>query len=60
LFFLGDMGVTMLITRRIAAGSSVNSTLSSAIFLRVGLSILSVSAVMIAGGPEVVPIVNSI
>jgi hypothetical protein len=53
------MGVTMLVTRRIAAGSSVNSTLSSAIFLRVGLSILSVSAVMIAGGPEVVPSVNS-
>jgi len=47
--FLSDMGVTMLITRRIASGSSVNSTLSSAIILRIGLSILSVSAVMLAG-----------
>ncbi|MCD4706958.1 MAG: polysaccharide biosynthesis C-terminal domain-containing protein [Candidatus Sabulitectum sp.] len=47
--FLSDMGATILITRRIATGNPVNNTLSSAIILRTGLSILSVLAVMIAG-----------
>ncbi|MCK5841960.1 MAG: oligosaccharide flippase family protein [Candidatus Sabulitectum sp.] len=47
--FLSDMGATMLITRRIAAGSPVDRTLSSAIFLRTGLSVIAVSTVMLAG-----------
>ncbi|MCK5132602.1 MAG: polysaccharide biosynthesis protein [Candidatus Sabulitectum sp.] len=49
IIFLSDMGATMLVTRRIAAGSPVNSTLSSAIFLRSGLSIITVSTVITAG-----------
>ncbi len=47
--FLSDMGATMLITRRIAAGSPMNRTLSSAIFLRTGLSMVTVTTVMFAG-----------
>ncbi|MCD6587605.1 MAG: oligosaccharide flippase family protein, partial [Candidatus Fermentibacteraceae bacterium] len=47
--FLNDMGVTMLVTRRIAAGGDVNSTVSSAIVLRSVLSITTVSVVMAAG-----------
>lgn len=48
--FLSDMGATMLITRRIAAGGETNSILSSALILRSALSIITVSAVMLAGG----------
>jgi O-antigen/teichoic acid export membrane protein len=47
--FLNDMGVTMLVTRRIAAGSDVNSTLSAAVVLRSVLSIVTVLAVMAVG-----------
>jgi len=47
--FLSDMGVTMLVTRRIAAGSEVNSTLSSALVLRSVLSITTVCAVIATG-----------
>ncbi len=47
--FLSDMGATMLITRRIAAGGETNSILSSALLLRSGLSAITVLAVMLAG-----------
>ncbi len=47
--FLSDMGATILITRRIAAGGETNSILSSALLLRTGLSLITVSAVMLAG-----------
>jgi len=47
--FLSDMGVTILVTRRIAAGCEVDSTLSSALVLRSVLSIATVSAVMATG-----------
>jgi O-antigen/teichoic acid export membrane protein len=47
--FLSDMGVTMLVTRRIAAGTEVNSTLSSAVVLRSILSLVTVSAVVVTG-----------
>ncbi|MEA3266555.1 MAG: oligosaccharide flippase family protein [Candidatus Fermentibacteria bacterium] len=49
IIFLSDMGATMLVTRRIASGSPTDSILSSAIFLRTGLSVLSLSTVMLAG-----------
>ncbi len=49
IIFLSDMGATMLITRRIAAGSPVNSILSPAIILRTALSAITLCAVMLAG-----------
>ncbi len=47
--FLSDMGATILVTRRIASGCDVNSTLSAAVVLRSVLSIVTVLAVMAAG-----------
>ena len=47
--FLSDMGATMLITRRIASGALLNAVLSSAIVLRTGLSLVTVTVVMLAG-----------
>lgn len=49
IMFLSDMGATMLITRRIAAGNPVDSILSSALILRTGLSAIAVSLVSGAG-----------
>ncbi len=49
IIFLSDMGATMLITRRIAAGNLVDSILSSALILRTGLSVITVSLVSVAG-----------
>ena len=49
IIFLSDMGATILITRRIAAGGETNSILPSALLLRSGLSVITVSAVMLAG-----------
>ncbi len=47
--FLSDMGATMLVTRRIASGWPTDSILSSALILRTGLSLITISTVMLAG-----------
>ncbi len=47
--FMSDMGVTMLVTRRIAAGGSEVKLLSSAFSLRSSLSLITLTSVLLFG-----------